>query len=84
MGFRLDNGDDLLEMMKLFTITKNRNDFVSVNQVNEAAFVSGISKSKAKARLKMMGAVQDKNCCVGGVVHGRGFLGVKLNQLDAE
>jgi hypothetical protein len=34
----------------------------------------------AKDRMKKMGAVEDPNCCVHGVRHGRGFMGLKLRE----
>ena len=49
-----------------------------VRQLKEFVAGRNISLTKAKDMLEKLGARADKNCCVDGVVHGRGYLGVKM------
>jgi hypothetical protein len=79
MSYREDVGDDLLLMVKNFKVTNDKDDivlsadlkvFVKLNKVG--------SYNKAKSRLERLGAIPDKNCCIGGVCKGRGFRYVKM------
>jgi hypothetical protein len=78
MGYREDVGDDSVLMAQHFEVTGDRKDFVLVRELKTFLRSMNVSMTKGKDRLKRMGAWEDKNCCVGGVVHGRGLMGVRF------
>ena len=57
--------------------TCRREDVVTVKQLKAFVLGKDVTLTVLKDRLRRMGAQEDKNCCVGGVTHGRGFIGVK-------
>ena len=79
MSYREDVGDDLMLMVNNFKITNNKDDIVFSSDLRLFVKLHKIgSYNKAKSRLERLGAISDKNCCVGGVVGGRGFRYVKM------
>ncbi len=79
VSYREDVGDDLMLMVKNFKITNNKDDIVYSSDLRLFVKLHKIgSYNKAKSRLERLGAIPDKNCCVDGVVGGRGFRYVKM------
>ena len=73
-----DAGDDLAFMARSFVVTRDRNDFLLNHELKAIFRARGVSAPIWKGRLKRMGAFPDNVCCVSGVRHGAGFMGVKL------
>jgi hypothetical protein len=80
--YRADAGDDLMLVKAHFRITTNRSDIVTMATLKEFSDLHQISGQKVKDRLARMGAKLDKNCCVDGVVNGRGFMYVQMRDMD--
>jgi hypothetical protein len=82
--YMMDIGDESSIMDKLFIFTGNKSDFVTLTRISEIANSFNIKKSIIKDRLVRLGGCIDKNCCVQGVRHGRGIIGIKLLDLSID
>ena len=78
MSYREDIGDDTMIMKRCFQVTRTREDIVLVKDIKRMATEHNLSITVFKERLIKMGAIFDKNCCVYGVSHGRGFMYLKV------
>ena len=65
-------------MSRYLTFTERREDFVTVRDLKSFCISKGINYKDAKMRISRM-EIKEANICIGGVVHGRGFYGVKTN-----
>ena len=82
--FRIEAGDDLAVMTKAFVITMERTDYLLVTELYRILMALKVPKKKGRDRLERMGAWRDGNCCVNGVRHGSGFMGLRVVQLMLE
>lgn len=79
LEYRGDVGDDLLLVLRTFKVTKAWDtDFVTLQQVRAFSSEHHVSYGVTKDRLIKMGGRADSNCCFGGVRHGRGIIGVRV------
>lgn len=74
-SFLKDVGVD--EMAGYFVFTGSREDFVTLSALKPFCIAKGLSYTGAKMRINRMNVKEDK-ICIKGVVHGRGFYGVRM------
>lgn len=74
-SFLKDVGVD--EMARYFVFTGSREDFVTLSALKPFCIAKGLSYTGAKMRINRMNVKEDK-ICIKGVVHGRGFYGVRM------
>lgn len=80
--YRVDIGDDATVMMRKFTITRQREDVVTLKQLKAFVWGKDMTVTVAKDRLKRMGAKRRSQLLCKRLPYGEGLDGCEIQHLQ--